>query len=92
MLIAFLDIFNDFNMFAREKLQRFLKKHKPYATAIAVEYCVNHSDFLRAVWNINYITDIVSDVLGEDIDFKYSYSFGEDIGDNEMKIVIQIFD
>lgn len=93
MQIGYLEIYNNLGKESKKALKRFLQKHKIYTSAITVDYCLsNEANFLRAVSDICHITDIVGNIMGEEIQYKYSFSFGENIGDFIMRIVVTAYD
>ena len=93
MAIGYLEIYNYLGKESKKALKRFLQKHKEFTNAITVEYCLsNDANFLRAVSDICHITDIVGNIMGEEIQYKYSFSFGENIGDFVMRIVVTAYD
>ena len=93
MRIGYLEIYNKLEKESKKALKRFLQKHKEYTNAITVDYCLtNDANFLIAVSDINYITDIAGEIMGDEIQYKYSLSYGEKIGDFIMRIVVTAYD
>lgn len=92
MIFAQLEIRNGFDIVARDRLEKFLRKHKKRAKGISLEYIFNNTPFRDALWTTIDIVVAIIKCYGCKISSRISFSLDDAVKDDENMIILKLLD